>query len=169
MKKHKILFSFLALLTLLVVIVGNYSCERDDICPPGTPTTPLLIIKFFDNITRIDPKAPENLSIKAVDVEELFVSEFNQDSIGIPLKTNVLITEFEFTIEQEETTNTDTLSFEYTPVEEYVNSACGFRVTFEGLTNSLVAEDGGTNWIKEIVIQEPNVTDETITHIYIYH
>ena len=41
MKKISLLFA-------LVFLIANYSCERDDICPESTPTTPRLIIDLYD-------------------------------------------------------------------------------------------------------------------------
>lgn len=43
MKRLLNFLSFIALVTIL-----TYSCERDDICAESTPTTPRLIIEFFD-------------------------------------------------------------------------------------------------------------------------
>ena len=44
------------LLFILFLIIGNYSCERDDICPESTPTTPSLIIDVFDFNSQEDKK-----------------------------------------------------------------------------------------------------------------
>ena len=38
----------ISLFTLFLFIIVNFSCERDDICPESTPTTPSLIIDVFD-------------------------------------------------------------------------------------------------------------------------
>ncbi|TSE08551.1 MULTISPECIES: DUF6452 family protein [Aquimarina] len=154
-------------------------CERDDICAEGTPTTPLLIIKFidFDNGTEI--KAPSELQVKAVavdmDVEDPFPLGSVTDSILIPLRTNSSITDYELTIdsnttnEPETPANTDVISIQYTTVEEYVSSACGFKINYEGLTISPpVAGDDGS-WIKNITIQREDVTDETTAHVFIFH
>ena len=37
-------FVVIFVLSLLVI----YSCERDDICAEATPTTPQLILRFYD-------------------------------------------------------------------------------------------------------------------------
>ena len=88
----------------------------------------------------------------------------------IPLRTRGLLTDFEFIIDSDsDTPNTDVVSFQYTPVEEYVSSACGFKVNYNGLTASVAVEDGDENWIKSIIIEEDNVTDETAAHVLIFH
>lgn len=149
------------------------SCERDDICAEDTPTTPFLIIKFMDFDTPTDIKRPDELQVKAEGFESTIIYETNQDSILIPLRTSALLTNFEFTINSDtedggDDPNTDVVSFQYTPVEEYVSSACGFRVVYNGLGETLTQE-GDQNWIKDIIIEEPDVIDETNAHILIFH
>ena len=36
------------LLSLFVALICTSSCQRDDICPESTQTTPKLVIEFFD-------------------------------------------------------------------------------------------------------------------------
>ncbi len=162
------------IITTVFLLFLNAGCERDDICAEGTPTTPLLIIKFidFDNATEI--KTPSELQVKAVGVENPFTLTSVTDSIMIPLRTNEPITEYEFTIDSntsndETPSNTDTVSFQYTTVEEYVSSACGFKINYEGLTISTpVAGDDGS-WIQNITVQREDVTDEATAHVFIFH
>ncbi|SHI50174.1 DUF6452 family protein [Aquimarina spongiae] len=164
----------LFLFLLAGISLSFWGCERDDICAEGTPTTPMLIIKFldFDNTSEI--KNPVELEVRAVGVENPFNFGTVTDSIMIPLRTNESITEYQLTINSDTTndevaSNTDTISIQYTPEEEYVSSACGFRVTFQGLSNSPVeAGDDGT-WIQDINVERLNVTDETTAHIFIFH
>lgn len=153
------------------------SCERDDICAEATQTSPFLIIKFVDFVTGIDAKIPEELQIKAVGIDTEYPLESVGDSIAIPLRLKGNITEFEFTINSNIENNTDTsplantdlISFQYTLDEQYISSACGFKVDYIGLTTSPI--DGGTDdaWIKNITIQRENITDETAAHVYIFH
>lgn len=174
MKIYKyLLYTLIAIGTLST----NYSCERDDICAEGTPTTPFLIIKFIDFETGTLVKAPAELQIKAVGSDTPFPFKTVEDLIRIPLRNKESITEYEFTINSNTSNNTDTdpapdkdiVSFQYTIKEEYVSSACGFKVNYEGLTFSPpVAGDDG-NWIKNITIQRENITDETTAHVFIFH
>ncbi len=169
------LFKYLLLIsTVLFIILTSSSCERDDICAEGTATTPLLIIKFLDFDTGTEAKAPVELQVKAVDVEAIFALDGVTDSIAIPLKTNESITDYEFTINSifendSIPLNTDTVSFQYTLEQEYVSSACGFRVNYKGLTVSPPEAGDDGSWIRSITIQREDVTDETTTHIFIFH
>ena len=59
--------SFIAILVLLVIGFTTNSCQRDDICPESTATTPKLIITFYDiNVTPTELKDVPSLSITAV-------------------------------------------------------------------------------------------------------
>lgn len=167
-----------SILIVALIVSGIFSsgCERDDICAEGTPTTPFLIIKFIDDETRIetDIKRPVELQIRAVGFDSIIDIGTVRDSIMIPLRTNVVNTEFEFTINSDTSNdatapNTDIVNFEYEPIEEYVSSACGFRVVYNAITASVANEEGTGNWIKGILERTTNVTDETSAHIFIYH
>ncbi len=171
MKLHKTLTP---LIFCIIAIYFSSSCERDDICAEDTPTTPFLIIKFIDDQTVSDIKQPNELQVKAIGFEGIINFTSNQDSILIPLITNASLTDFEFTIDSDtsddsDIPNTDTISFQYTPEEEYLSSACGFRVNYNALTSSLTQEENDGNWIKRITIEKENVTDETAAHVFIFH
>ncbi|MBW1296800.1 DUF6452 family protein [Aquimarina litoralis] len=171
MKLYKV---FTLLICCLSIICFTSSCERDDICAEDTPTTPFLIIKFIDDVTSTDIKQPDELQVKAVDFDSVITYTTNQDSILIPLRTNALLTDFEFTINSDtedggDDPNTDVVSFQYTPVEEYVSSACGFRVLYNGLERTLTPEEDNGNWIKRILIEQPDVINETVAHVLIFH
>ncbi|MDH7446856.1 DUF6452 family protein [Aquimarina sp. 2201CG14-23] len=159
----------------LVALYLSSSCERDDICAEDTPTTPLLIIKFIDDETVSDIKQPVDLEVRSTDplITNSLPNIVSRDSILIPLRTGSQITEFEFIInatnEDPNLVNSDVVSFQYTAVEEYVSTACGFRVSYEGLTRTLTQEENDGNWIKRITIEEDNVTDETAAHVFIFH
>ncbi len=172
----KILRIVIPLICCAVLIYLNSGCERDDICAEDTRTTPLLIIKFIDYNSGLDLKKPNELQVKAISFENVLDFTTNQDSIMIPLRTDASLTNFEFTInsdttdEGNETPNTDLVGFEYTTEQEYVSSACGFRVNYKGLTGSFTKEENSVdNWIKRITIEEDNVTNETAAHVFIYH
>jgi hypothetical protein len=156
------------------VLYSNLSCERDDICAKGTPTTPFLIVKFIDFDTGTEVKPPSELQIKAIGVDTPFALGTVTDSILIPLRNDVSITDYEFTIDSDTTndtvtSNTDIVSIQYTTVEKYVSSACGFKINYEGLTISSPEAGNDDSWIKNITIQRENVTDETAAHVFIFH
>ncbi|MBW4980800.1 hypothetical protein KZZ05_21230, partial [Marinobacter adhaerens] len=75
----------------------------DDICPESTPTTPKLIITFYDiNVTPTELKDVPSLSITAVGVNNpVSLNESgeivaNTDSIAIPLNPASTVVDFLF-------------------------------------------------------------------------
>ncbi|WP_378187457.1 DUF6452 family protein [Aquimarina sp. W85] len=169
--KPYLLITCLSVLPML--LLTQISCERDDICAPDTATTPMLVIAFISSDSG-EPEAPVELQIKAEGIDELLELGATLDTITIPLRTNGTLSEFEFTINSitendSIPSNTDMVSFQYTTVEEYVSSACGFRATFEGISATRENVVDTDTWINEINVQSLNVKDENTTHVLIRH
>lgn len=154
-------------LFLAAFIFVAQGCQKDDICPEGTETTPLLVIEFYDAEDPSQLKAVQNLLVQA-DGEEVFLGPETVNKITIPLKTNEGVTEYRFIRNSGRSTeNEDRISFSYDPAPEYLNRACGFKVNFENIdANTLPDED---NWIVSEVILQENVENETEAHISITH
>ena len=53
---------------LLVFLIGwlTLSCEKDDVCDASTPTTPRLIIKFYDNQNPASVRLVKDLKITSI-------------------------------------------------------------------------------------------------------
>ncbi len=173
MKLHTYKSLFLVITAFMALYI-TLGCERDDICGDDANTTPKLIIKFFDSNDGITVKKPIGLSVKAIhpDIKEVYLINKSQDSILIPLDINTYNTKFEFTINSEDPDlakrNTDTISFQYTTKEEYINSACGFKINYNGLGYTPPDATDTNKWIKNIIIKELNVTDEKTAHVHIF-
>lgn len=157
-------------------------CQRDDICPASTSTTPLLTVSFFDATERDIPKPPTNLRVKAADFDSIYLDRVNLAEISIPLRTNVNATEYEFILNAQtaptngenipaDNSNTDIINFTYIPEQVYINRACSFKVNFLELAANLRTDSN--NWIRTIeVITVPDEEDpanETVSQIFIYH
>ncbi|MFV8226884.1 DUF6452 family protein [Christiangramia aquimixticola] len=166
------------------------SCQRDDICPESTDTTPFLILRFYENVDPFDPVAPQNLSIKDPEIEgyvtirsgqdeTITYFRYSKDSLAIPLKTSADITTFEFTVNtdnipeegeetsQEQVENTDILTFTYGRNEEYINRACAYKMNFTGLKVSHdIGSDGA--WIQDIEVEQVNIEDQNNAHVSIF-
>ena len=173
---------------ILIIVLGigfiTNSCQRDDICPESTPTTPRLIITFFDIQEPDAPKAVTALSVREVTRDTLV--ELNEaggmvattDSISIPLNPSTMFVNYIFTrntdvTEEQMADDTpeeaDTIEFSYTPQDEYINRACGFKSNYIDLQFDFDFSQGDDNWIKNIEIVESNITDELVTHVIIFH
>jgi len=163
---------------LLLVLLVNLSCQRDDICAESTLITPLLKISFFDNEADSDtiPKTVTNLRVRALGDTLSFIDRENTSEISIPLKTDVDLTTYEFILNaraDNDTTsveNVDVINFTYARNREYINRACSFKVTYLDLRAIRQVETPAiNNWIKRIEVEQPTVEDETTIHISIFH
>ena len=65
------MFKRISFYSLLIIFIFN--CEKDDICLEGTPGTPRLIIRFFDQNEKIIPKPLSNVTVKALSNDEDYV------------------------------------------------------------------------------------------------
>lgn len=171
---------------LLLFAFGLSSCEKDDICDAATPTTPRLIISFYDfnnptvkkKVTRlqvIGDGAPDAKGIifneSALDDEKYLTSG---DSIGIPLRTDADTVTFSFILNSGSTdasqTNTDKIKFNYTRQNVYVSRACGFKTIFK--LDPLVPYEqipGADGlWMQEIGQVNLNIEYEDETHLKVY-
>ncbi|SDS29079.1 DUF6452 family protein [Christiangramia echinicola] len=174
-------------LLLTIVLIASTGCQRDDICPETTDTTPLLIIRFYDVEDPEELQAPQNLGINEEGNEEyVFIrnennrdqtityERFTGDSLAIPLRTDEDLTAFEFTInnteagEEDGIKNTDVITFTYGRNEEYINRACAYKIAYVGLKVNLENEEDGTQWIQDIQIEEANIEDQNQAHVSIY-
>lgn len=143
-------------------------CQKDDICPAGTLTTPLLVIEFYDreDITRL--KAVQNLVVQASGMEEVLLGPVTTNSISIPLRTDQNFTEYTFTYNSgRDDENEDVVSFNYSPNPEYINRACGFRISYTNLDVSIHNDE--ENWLLSEIIIQDNIEDETEAHISFTH
>jgi len=159
-------YSFLVFIFCLFL-----SCERDDICPAATPTTPLLIIEFFDVTAPDENKNVQRLSYVAEGSEDVIIAG-TTDSIAIPLDTNLNITTFTFisNTDNEEFTNADKVEFIYEVDEVYINRSCGFKAVYRNLSAIRQIEDPPSdNWIRSVTVEQMNVENEQNTHISILH
>lgn len=173
-------------LLLLVFCCSFSSCEKDDICDANTPTTPRMVIEFFDINNPTVKKSVTNLKVIGEGMTEGVVFNpkasgelkylANSPSIMIPLKTNATTTTFSFIFNSGSTNaafvNTDILKFNYTTQEVYVSRACGFKNIFEmNIQTPFEHTDGGINdqkWMKVVSLQKTNLIDENETHLSIY-
>ena len=162
------------LIALLLLFTVLYNCERDDICPESTATTPKLIIRFYDIADQTETKRVLGLQIQGVDNEEIYQSALSTDSVPIPLKTYDNNTSFKMHKEFVDdgngniSGNEDIINIQYDPVEVYVSRACGYKSIYNNVELSVI--DDGDNWIELIQIENPlTVDNETEAHVKIFH
>lgn len=176
---------------VLIFTFGLSSCEKDDICDPDTPTTPRLVIEFYNYNTPLVLRDVVNLKIVGKGKSETDGGiVFNEGATGttryltngnkvfIPLKVDQQTTTFSFIYDATNTNpaikNSDELTFNYTTDNVYVSRACGFKTIFNLKTTTpdfpyeLTDPAGDGFWIRRIIVQKPNIDNENETHVKIY-
>lgn len=173
----------LCLLLLFSLLLTN--CERDDICPEDTATTPQLIIRFYDLANPDSFKNVQRIRVQGIDNVLLgsYTGTSASDSIALPLKTNANSTQYsihkEYSYDDNDTPedtsddiiggNEDIVTINYNPEAVYVSRACGYKTVFRNV--EITVEDDGDSWIE--LIQSVNdiqsVENETAAHFNIWH
>jgi Family of unknown function (DUF6452) len=171
------------ILLLLLLAFSFSACEKDDICDATTPTTPRLVIDFYDNFNPTVKKNVENLKIIGDDLTTGIVFNptstgelkylINSSSIKIPLRTDQDVVKYKFIYNSGNTIpgliNEDVLEINYTRKDVFISRACGLKTLF--LLNSqngfnLILDSN--NWIKEIVKQKLSIENENEVHVKIF-
>lgn len=160
-------------LFLFILISGFFSgCEKDDICDTATPTTPKVVIEFYDIANPTVKKNVVNLGVIAPGFTNGF-GFTNTSSIKVPLKTfeNTSVLYFIQNGSAEPTTddNQDEVIFNYTRRTEYVSRACGYKTLYTlDATNPVTVTADSNNWIQNVIVSQPNIENENETHVEIY-
>ena len=151
------------------LIIFIFNCEKDDICLEGTPGTPRLIIRFFDQNEKMTPKPLSNVTIKALGEDQDYVV-FSGDSIGIPLKliSNSTIYNFTYFDDLNNQGKVDTIKFNYKREDYYVNRACGFLSNLIFTTPALEILDKEAMFLGFKILND-TIKNENQAHLAIYH
>ena len=181
-------FDYMKKIIAFLMILGfaSSSCEPDDICDPNTPTTPRMLIQFFNIESPSELKNVVNLKVIGENMTEGVIlspsatgdSKYTTsgNNILLPLNTEADFVKYKFIINYGNKNpllvNEDNLGFKYTRVSSYVSRACGFKTTFDldeqnpfTLTDATPADQ---MWIKYVIVNQRNITFENETIVKIY-
>jgi len=170
---------------LLVFTFGLSSCEKDDICDANTPTTPRLVISFYDINDPSKPRNVNNLMVigegmktgiifnKSVTDTTKYVT--SASTVSVPLRTDTIATTYKFIYNSlspnPAAINTDVLKINYTHQNVYVSRACGFKTIFTLAPVKPFERtdpDGEGFWMQQIFVKTYNVEFENETHLEVY-
>lgn len=159
-------------LSLLMIFTN---CEKDDICDSATPTTPQLVVEFFDVANPTTLKSVTNLVIVG-DGVSTGIGFTGVSKIKIPLNTNTDTVSYTFiqngSDDNANNNNEDRITINYSRNLIYVSRACGYKNTFNINTpNGIILFDGvplDGFWIQNIIIQNPIIESENETHVKMY-
>jgi len=165
---------------VFISVLSFSSCEKDDICDANTPTTPRLIIDFYD-IT--NPSVAKNVTNLAIVAEGLSTGIlFNgMHRIQVPLRITDDSTKYSFVLNSGNANTsliyTDILEFNYSRKTVFVSRACGYKTLFDlnnstSLPNPFIINNNPAAsqgiWVKNITVEKYNLETENETHIKIY-
>ena len=174
------------LLFLLIATFSFSSCEKDDICDANTPTTPRLVMEFYDISNPSILKNVTNLKVIGDGMTEGIVlnstasggSRYlsNGSKISIPLKTDADATKFRFILNSGNPNPTlidiDEITFNYTSNDVFVSRACGFKTLFtlDPLKPYKQTTIPATKlkWMQFISVEKSNIANENETHIKVF-
>jgi hypothetical protein len=165
------------LATASLILSLTSSCEKDDLCASDFAATPRIIIIFKDDSNPLLRKAVTSLQVREVGqtsfapLNNLGATVLNVvDSIAIPLKFDTAGTQYEFTqTNAVGVANTDVVTFSYDLGEVYVNRACGFKIIYRNLNETITAELPLNRWIQSTTTLQTDVTSNTAAHVEIRH
>lgn len=176
------------ILSIIIIIAFAFSgCEKDDICDANTPTTPRLVISFYDRGNTSVPKNVRNLKVigekmtqgiifneNALVESDKYIT--NGNKISIPLKTNAESTTYRFILNYNDPNaalvNEDRLTFNYTHQNIFVSRACGYKTTFQLDPRIPFVHTDSDNlegfWMQVVTVEKFNIELENETHIKVY-
>ena len=177
--------------TFLLLLVALISCERDDICAETTPTTPRLMVEFYDATETEELKPVTRLTAYGEglannptndNTEGTLVYNTNATAIELPLlignegeiTTSRFILEKDTNLRLDEDVDTDSnidiIEISYVTEFVYVSRACGYKSIFKNLQVSFETSDDGA-WISgiEVVDTIEIVENENTVHVRILH
>ncbi|WP_179349041.1 DUF6452 family protein [Winogradskyella pacifica] len=183
---------------VLFIAIALVNCERDDICPATTQTTPRLIVEFYDasdtdellNVSRITVYGDGLLELDGDGnpIEPTVSSDatllFNEiaNSVELPLivgaEQELITTRFilekdtDLRLDDDPLTNSniDIIEISYNTEFIYVSRACGYSSNFKSLGITRVTD--ADQWITNIEIEETTqalIENENTTHVRIFH
>lgn len=163
------------LLLLMALAWTLTGCEKDDICDAATPTTPRLIVNFYDINNPTALKTVTNLAIVGEGLEDGLL--FNgKSTILMPLKTTADLTKYRFILnfgnDDTSLVNEDNLEFRYARSNVFISRACGFKTVFVlDAENPYILTDAAAPdelWIKDITLIQSLILTENEVHLQIY-
>ena len=158
----------------LIVIL---SCEKDDICPETTQTTPRLVIEFYDLtnpdvLLQVPGLYALGLSTDGIEIPINNEIVTTRSFIELPLKTDDTETEFILyksydIVDGEVIGNPDRIKVTYESENVYVSRACGYKTNFD--IQAFAISTDSDQWMISFDILINKITNENDIHVKILH
>lgn len=173
------------ILLICLTLAGiTISCERDDICPESTPTTPKLMIEFYDSANPENVKFVPQIRVQGVNNDVVLegYNGANIQKLELPLRTDTTATQYRLRKDYSNNNagtpddpsddfpngNEDIITIKYATEQVFVSRACGYKTVFRNVT--LTIEPDSDIWIlsRQSVTDNQSVEDETTAHFYLF-
>ena len=173
-------FNIIKKVSLVVFLLASLcTCERDDICPEDVPTTPRLILEFYDLTNQENIKDVINLRVQGLGNAfplASFQGTTTVNKVELPLKTDENTTQFSFIKDYaiddngNITGNEDIITINYTTENVYISRACGFKTIYTAVNIQFDVDDM-ERWIAlaQPLNDNQSIEDETTTHFKFFH
>ncbi len=148
------------ILIMFLIIFTISSCQ-DEFCLEGT--TPNLIITFYDKNSDEEEAKPIELILSANSLEDFFTG-IATDSISIPIDTQNNTVTYRLSI-LDSIGSEEEINISYIREDVFVSKACGFKTVFKDFSFSSTKN----NWINKTEQVVTEITNETQTHVKIFH
>lgn len=166
----------LPVITLILSLGILSQCEKDDICSESTPTTPKMVIDFYEFLNPSVPKTISKLEIFDIENPDVALVFESTNQIKLPLRTDGEISKYVFRLHytniNQVLTNEDVMEIKYTTEHIYISRACGYKSNFSVLESQpldpnpkVIDAAGDELWIKEYIVRQPEITNENETHL----
>ena len=175
------------IITLIILITfASSSCEKDDICDANTPTTPRLVIDFYNITSPSVKKNVSNLKVIGEGMKDGIIFNLgstgetqylsNGNTISIPLKTNANATKYRFILNSGNSNpaliDTDEVTISYTHNDVYVSRACGYKTLFTLEPTNPILQTAvpatKAKWMQAISVEKTNIDNENEAHLKIF-
>ena len=167
----------------LLLIITSYllSCEKDDICAEGTPTTPGLVVDFYRIESPSTTKSVTNFKCYVIGSTDTI--KVSGVGVTLPLKEDAdkvqWALEYNYKPSIGDTiSNVALMEFRYKRKDTYISRACGFKTTFtldpdlnsdpNPVITDYDTEDNLALFIKDHIIITPIIENEDEAHLKIY-
>ena len=156
-------------LCFILFVFLTSACEKDDICNEGTPGTPRVVIRFFDNDNPTAVKSVQSLSFKEINQERAY-RVLTGDSTALPMDLSKNYTRYAVIISSNDSiTIADTLQFNHRDrIDTYSRRACGFSAEYR-LSDPPITVIGSPTWYIRSSILLDSIRNEEQAHLAIYH
>ncbi len=161
---------------MLLCFATFWGCEKDDICSESTPTTPKMVIDFYEFLNPSVKKSFKKIEIIDVDNPTSILEFSNTNKILLPLRTDspqsTYVFRLTYTNINTDVINEDLVEIRYTKDDVYISRACGYKTNFtlensDPLNPNPNVTDYGNDelWIKEYIVRQSVITNENETHL----